>query len=254
LAARECVLATLELTDAIQEPSQRKAYLTRVRDSSWETAAERAFGFPITIDTEALRIEEGAVIPCCANFREDIPKSPNKRFVFVSVTPGQRAPITEVLRARLEEELNPKEMRISFTVCDGFSRYPIDLVVRTDLSWNQLVEAWYEKASVTPHWDAGKYPRDASAYETRDANNQPVTSMDGIDRIFAHYKSTTTVPPPKPSPATSTAPKGQKKIRTFVTAYPSGDTVELASVAKYDDSIPSARLMGGIPADWDRNK
>jgi hypothetical protein len=34
-----------------------------------------------------------------------------------------------------------------------------------------------------------------------------------------------------------------------MTAYPSGDTVELAPAATYDDAVPSARSIGGIPAD-----
>jgi hypothetical protein len=72
------------LTDAIQETSQRKAYLASVRDSSSVAAAERAFGFPITIDTEVQRIEEGAVIPCCAHFQEDVPKSPKAGTIHVS--------------------------------------------------------------------------------------------------------------------------------------------------------------------------
>jgi hypothetical protein len=44
-------LITLGLVEAIQELSQRKAFLTQIRGSSWEAAAKRAFGFPITIDT-----------------------------------------------------------------------------------------------------------------------------------------------------------------------------------------------------------
>jgi hypothetical protein len=292
----------LELTDAIQEPSQRKPYLTRVRDLSWEATAECAFGFPITIDTEVQRIEEDAVIPCCANFQEDIPKSPksgtihvsprvplsfhvgihavfneqsatvtiqnntpaskveemmgirwgvqvqfaphqslvwapNKRSEFVSVIPGQRAPMTEALSSQPESELDPHVMRICPTVCDGFSRYPVDLVVKTDPSWDQLVEAWYEKASVTPHWDARKYPKEASAHVMLDANNRPVTSVDGIDRIFAYYKPTAFVAPPTPPPAASAVPETQKKIKTFMTAYPTGDTIEMLPVTKYDEAI-----------------
>jgi hypothetical protein len=71
--------------------------------------------------------------------------------------------------------------------------------------------------------------------------------MDEIDRVFAHYIPTTTVAPPKPSPA---APKIQKRTRTFMTALISGDGVELVPVASYDEAIPMARSVAGIPADW----
>jgi hypothetical protein len=162
----------LELTEAIQEITQRKACLTSVRDPSWETTAELAFGFPITIDTEIQRIEAGAVIPCCAHFQEEVPKSPkapasrveemmsvrwgvqvqfapnqslilapSKRFEFVSVIRGQRASMTETRRRHLESELEPKEIRLAFTVCDGFSRYPVDLVAKPKAAWGQVMEA-----------------------------------------------------------------------------------------------------------------
>jgi hypothetical protein len=74
LAAREQVLVTLELQNAIQEPAQQKAFLTRSRDDSWDKAAQRAFGFPIKFDTEVQRVEEGNVIPCLAGFEEVAPK------------------------------------------------------------------------------------------------------------------------------------------------------------------------------------
>jgi hypothetical protein len=73
-AAREQVLITLELQNAIREPASRKAFLTRSRDDSWEKAAQRAFGFPIKFDTEVQRVEEGNVIPCLADFEEVAPQ------------------------------------------------------------------------------------------------------------------------------------------------------------------------------------
>jgi hypothetical protein len=73
--------------------------------------------------------------------------------VFIDYSPS---PMTEALRSQPESELDPQVMRIWLTVCDGFSRYPVDLVVKTDLSWDQLMEAWYESASGTPHWEARK--------------------------------------------------------------------------------------------------
>jgi hypothetical protein len=137
----------------------------------------------------------------------------------------------------------------TLTVCDGFSRYPVELLVKTNLPWDQLMEAWYEKAATTPHWDAKKYPKVASAYEMRDVRNQPVTSMDGLERVFVYYVPTTTVAPPKPPPADSAAPKARKTTRTFMTAIPSRDAVELAQVACYDDAIPMAQAVGNIPKD-----
>jgi hypothetical protein len=68
LAAQERLLVTLYLQETIQDPAQRKAFFARVRDESWEATAERAYRFPIKIDTEVRRIEEGAVIPCFADF------------------------------------------------------------------------------------------------------------------------------------------------------------------------------------------
>jgi hypothetical protein len=36
----------------------------------------------------------------------------------------------------------------------------------------------------------------------------------------------------------------------FITALPSGDTLELASVAHYDEAIPRAHQMTNVPEDW----
>jgi hypothetical protein len=84
LAARERVLVTLDLQNAIQEPAQRKVFLMRVRDDSWKKTSERAFGFPIKFDTEVQRVEEGNVIPCLVDFEEDVPKWPKAGTVHVS--------------------------------------------------------------------------------------------------------------------------------------------------------------------------
>jgi hypothetical protein len=51
------------------------------------------------------------------------------------------------------------------------------------------------------------------------------------------------------APAAPAAPKVQKKIRTFMTALPSGDTGEFAPVANHDEAIPMARSVAGISAD-----
>jgi hypothetical protein len=84
LAAREQVLVPLDLQNAIREPAQPKAFLTRVRDDSWEKSGERAFGFPIRFNTEVQRVEEGNVIPCLANFEEPAPKWSKEGTVRVS--------------------------------------------------------------------------------------------------------------------------------------------------------------------------
>jgi predicted RNA-binding protein YlxR (DUF448 family) len=84
LAAREQALVTLELENAIQEPSTRKAYLTRQKDESWEKAAQRAFGFPIKFDTEVQHVEENHVIPCLADFEEVAPRQLKEGSVHVS--------------------------------------------------------------------------------------------------------------------------------------------------------------------------
>jgi hypothetical protein len=87
----------------------------------------------------------------------------------------------------------------------------------------------------------------------RNEHNQVITSMDGVKSVFTHYKATMATPPPKPPSAKSPAPPTPgpvKTIRTFLTALPSGDTAELAPVARYDDAISSAREMGGVPESW----
>jgi hypothetical protein len=159
--------------------------------------------------------------------------APSKRCEFVSVVPGQKAPMTEAIRARLESEIDAQEVKIHFTVFDGFSRYPTELTARKDMSRDQLAEAWYENASVTQHWDAQKYPRVAWAYVMRDAKNQVITSMDGIEWMFAHYIPTTNCPPPKPHAASASppaAPQPRKPIRTFLTALSSGARQDFESI------------------------
>jgi hypothetical protein len=42
LAAQDRVLVTMDLQETIQDPAQRNAFLTRIRDESWEITAERA--------------------------------------------------------------------------------------------------------------------------------------------------------------------------------------------------------------------
>jgi hypothetical protein len=192
LAAREQVLVILDLQNAIQEPSTRKAYLTRRGDESWEKAAQRAFGFPIKFDTEVQPVEDGHVIPCLADFEEEVPRrlkegsvhvsplyfpigikavfndqtanitiqnntpvsrveetlsmrwgvrvqfAPNKRFEFVSTIPGQRTALTEEMRARVAADAGRQKYRISFAVVDGWSGYPVDLVMDTSLDWGGI--------------------------------------------------------------------------------------------------------------------
>jgi hypothetical protein len=198
LAAREKVLVILDLQNAIQEPSTRKAFFTRRRDDSWEREAQRAFGFPIKIDTEVQSVDENNVIPCLVDFEEPAPRqlkqgsihvspriplsfpigikavfndqtaditiqnntpvarveailsmrwgvhvqfapnqtmvwAPNRRFEFISAIPGQRAALTEEIRARMEVERGVQKWRMSFTVVDGWSRYPLDLAVDSSM-------------------------------------------------------------------------------------------------------------------------
>jgi hypothetical protein len=209
LAAREQVLVILELQNAIQEPSTRKAFITRRKDDTWEKAAQRAFGFPIKFDTEVQSVEENQVLPCLVDFEEQEPRqskegsihisprtplsfpigikamfndqtaditiqnntpvarveailsmrwgvqvqfapnqslvwAPNKRFEFVSTMPGQRAALTEEMRARLAEETSSRKWRMTLTVVDGWSRYPVELIADTSMSWEQILGPWYQ--------------------------------------------------------------------------------------------------------------
>jgi hypothetical protein len=51
----------------------------------------------------------------------------------------------------------------------------MEIVVEKTMSWDQLVETWYQKAAQVPGWDAAKYPRVASVYEMKNAENQVIT-------------------------------------------------------------------------------
>jgi hypothetical protein len=84
-------------------------------------------------------------------------------------------------------EAGPQTCRISFTVVDGWSRYPVELQADMIMTWTQLVEAWYQKASIVPGWDARKYPKDATAHIMKDVNDNVIEHMDGVDRVFAYY-------------------------------------------------------------------
>jgi hypothetical protein len=237
LAAREQVLVTLELQNAIQEPSTRKAFLARRRDESWEKAAQRAFGFPIKFDTEAQFVEENHVLTCPADFEEQIPRqlkegslhvsprtplsfpigikavlndqtaditiqnntpvwrveailsvrwgvqvqfapsqslvwAPNKRFEFISTIPGQRAALTEEMRAQMAADTGPQKWRMCFSVVDGWSRYPVEIAADASMSWDQILELWYQKAITVSGWDAKKYPRDSSAYVIKEGGRK----------------------------------------------------------------------------------
>jgi hypothetical protein len=60
--------------------------------------------------------------------------APNERFEFISTIPGQRAALTEEMRARLAEETSAQKWRMTFTVVDGWSRYPVELTVDTSMN------------------------------------------------------------------------------------------------------------------------
>jgi hypothetical protein len=95
--------------------------------------------------------------------------------------------MTEALRAQMTAETEPRTIKIMFPMVDGWSRYPVELVVDTCMSWDQLVEAWYQKAALVAGWDAKKYPRVAAAYVMKMIDDQVITHMDGVDRVFAWY-------------------------------------------------------------------
>jgi hypothetical protein len=84
--------------------------------------------------------------------------APNKRFKFISTIPGQRAALTEEMRAQMAADTGPQKWRMSFAVADGWSRYPVELAVDANMSWNQILELWYQRAITVSGWDARKYP------------------------------------------------------------------------------------------------
>jgi hypothetical protein len=102
----------------------------------------------------------------------------------------------------MEADAGPQKSRISFTVVDGWSRYPVELTIDTGMNWDQIVEAWYQKAALISGWnDAKKLPRTASAYVMKTVNDRVIEHMDGIDVVFAYYipslKGEAPVSPPK---------------------------------------------------------
>jgi hypothetical protein len=319
LAAREQVLVILELQNAIQEPSTRKAFITRRRDDSWEKAAQRAFGFPIKIDTEVQSVEENQAIPCLANFEEPAPRqlkegsihisprtplsfpigikavfndqtaditiqnntpvarveamlsmrwgvqvqfaagqsmvwAPNKRFEFVSTIPGQRAALTEEMRARLAEETSSHKWRMTFGVVYGWSRYPVDLTVDISMNWDQVIGLWYQRAIMTPGWEVQKYPRDPSAYVMKDVNGNVIEHIDGVTVAFAYYIPSLTgsaqPPVPKKKQPKAPPPPQEKPIALKAVEMSTGDVITLANIAEYGEAIPAVVKMANIPNDW----
>jgi hypothetical protein len=128
------------------------------------------------------------------------------------------------------------------------------LIVDTSISWDQIVEVWYQKAALTSGLnDAKKPPRTASAYVMKTINDWVIDHMDGIDVVFAYYipslKGEAPVSPPKRKEVTP-PPTEAKPIALKVIEMTSGEIIELPSIAKYGDAIPTARQMARVPEDW----
>jgi uncharacterized protein YhfF len=88
---------------------------------------------------------------------------PNKRDEFVSVIPGQKAAMTEAMRARQESEEPPTELGMMATVCDGAKPYSSRVKVPADATWDQVMSTWRSKAG-TDDIDLDRYPGVAAPY------------------------------------------------------------------------------------------
>jgi hypothetical protein len=172
----------------------------------------------------------------------------------MSTVPGQRAALTEEMRARMEAERGVQKWRMSFTVVDGWSRYPLDLAVDSSMDWTAILELWYQRAVVTPGWEAQKYPRDPSVYVMKDADDNVVEHIDGKERVFAYYAPSLTgaVQPEAPKKKQTAAPQPtqEKLIGLQAIEMSSGDVVTLQNIASYDEAIPTVRKMANVPAEW----
>jgi hypothetical protein len=117
---------------------------------------------PVSRVEEMLSMRWGVQVQFVPN--QSLVWAPDKRFEFVSTIPGQRAAFTEEMRARMAAEAGQQKWRISFAVVDGWSRYPVELMIDTSMTWGQVVEMWYQKAITVSGWDIRKYPRNPTAY------------------------------------------------------------------------------------------
>jgi hypothetical protein len=154
----------------------------------------------------------------------------------------------------MEAERGAQQWHMMFTVVDGWTRYPLDILVDTTMSWNQILESWYQKAAITPGWDVQKYPRNPTACVMKDGDDNAVEHIDGKERVFAYYAPslTTAVQPqaPKQKQAAAVPSPQVKPIALQAVEMTSGDVITLQNIAKYDEAIPTVQKYANIPNDW----
>jgi hypothetical protein len=179
--------------------------------------------------------------------------APNKRFEFISTIPGQRAALTEEMRARMAADAGPQKWRMCFSVVDDWSRYPVEIAADATMSWDQILELWYQKAITVSGWDTKKYPRDSSAYMIKNVDGKVIEHMDGVTVAFAYYipsmKGSTPTQPKRKKTLAPPAPQ-TKPIVLKVIAMTSGEVISLPNISHYDEAIPSATTPANIPESW----
>jgi hypothetical protein len=89
------------------------------------------------------------------------------------------------------------------TVCDDHRKHSEPVKVPIEASWDQMMTAWRVQAR-EKGIDFERYPGFATAYVFETDSGDPVTSMDGLSRAFAHYLLTVISQP---------APDGTGKIK-----------------------------------------
>jgi hypothetical protein len=91
---------------------------------------------------------------------------------------------------RLQEGAKPPaEIDLMVTVCGGNHRNSEPVRAPNQATWDQVLTAWRIQA-IAKNPDAERYPAIDAAYVLKTETGDPITSMDGISRVFAHFLPT----------------------------------------------------------------
>jgi hypothetical protein len=110
---------------------------------------------------------------------------PNKKCQFLSVIPGQKAAMTE---AMIKAATPPTKIDFLVTVCDCPRKYAQPVRVPTDASWDQVMMIGRAQVCAADP-EMARFPGVANAYVMKTESGDPVTSMDGLTKVFAHFMS-----------------------------------------------------------------
>jgi hypothetical protein len=94
--------------------------------------------------------------------------------------------MTEEMIRQQERAKPTAEIELMVIVCDGNHRFSEPVRVPNEVSWDQVLKNWRIQAIVKDS-TMERYPGIAEAYFLKTEFDDPISSMDGISRVFAHF-------------------------------------------------------------------